>query len=359
MRGRRRIAAIGALLLLLALPAWSVDRVAFLAAWLAAWLFCLAIVLGGLAIVWIHNLTHGLWGEPLRLPLAALGRLLPWLALLFLPILVGVRDLYPWAATAAQGTARWAGELSAPGFKNAWLQPDAFIVRALCLLLLWNLLAWAARRTAWARSGPFAAAALVLYGLSVSVAAVDWVMSLMPVWYSSIFGLELGVGQVLAAMAFAVLAARWPDEARARTGRDWGNLLFAFVLTWAYTAFSQWLVIWSENLPHEIAWYVVRERQPWLALGVLLALVQFAAPLVLLLFRPLKESPARLRRLCGVLLAAHFLELWWLILPSVADRIEGLALVWVLPLTMLGLPALCYGLLPAADREGHREAWHG
>lgn len=345
---RARIGAFGALLLALCLPAWQLDRVAFLAAWLSAWLFCLGLVLGGLANVWVHNLTSGAWGESIRRPLLETGRLLPWLALFFLPVLAGLADFYPWAG--GQGMERWAGELSAPDFKRAWLQPGPFALRAVGILLLWNLLAWLGRRPAWERSGPFAATALILYGLSLAVAAVDWIMSLMPFWYSSIFGLEVGVGQVLAGLALGVLrACREPGGADAQARRDLGNLLFAYVLTWAYTAFAQWLVIWSENLPHEIAWYVVRREQPWLALALALALIQFAAPLLLLLFRAVKDSPVRLGWVAALLLAAHLLEVWWLVLPSVAARLDGRYLLWLLPLTTLGLPAVCYALLPTAE----------
>lgn len=345
---RTRSGVLAGALLILCLPAWWLARSAFLATWLAAWCFCLGVVLGGLANVWVHNLTGGAWGEAIRRPLLDLGRFLPWLALFFVPVLAGLADLYPWAAEARS----WAGELSAPHFKNAWLQPGFFTVRAVALLSLWNVLAWYSRRPAWERSRGFAAVALVLYGGSIGVAAADWIMSLMPLWYSSSFGLVVGMGQILAGMAFAALVAcRRPGAAETGARRDIGTFLFTYVLTWAYLAFTQFLIIWSENLPHEIVWYVARKEAGWLALGVAVALFQFAIPLVLLLFRAVKDSARWLGYVAAGLLAAHLLNLWWLILPSVARPFASWQLLWLLPLSALGLTAVCYRLIPEAESQ--------
>lgn len=332
----------GALLLGLCLPAWWLDRTALLAAWLAGWCFAAGIVMGGLANVWLHTLTGGAWGDAIRPRLLGLGRLMPWLALLFLPILAGLQDLYPWAA--GRGLQPWAGELTAPAFKAAWLQPSGFALRAVAILALWCFLAWRSRRP---HSGPFAAVALVAYSFSVGVAAVDWIMSLLPVWYSSSFGLVVAIGQVLAGMAFAIaLAAR--DHAEPRLLRDLGNLLLAYVLTWAYLAFTQFLIVWSENLPHEISWYVVRLQTGWLWAGVLLAVFHFALPLLILLFRQAKESARWAARLALGLLAVHALDCWWLVLPSVAGRASSPHLLGLAVLATLGLAALGWGLLPAS-----------
>lgn len=344
-RFRRRLGLLGAVLLAVCLPAWWIARTTFLAAWLAAWSFWLGLALGGLASVWIHNLTGGAWGEAIRRPLLAFSGVLPALALLFLPIAVGMASLYPWAADASRGIARWTGELSAPGFKSGWLQPGPFMVRAAAILLLWNLLAWAARQPRLERSGPFAAVALIVYGVSASLAAVDWFMSLMPLWRSSIFGLETVAGQALAGLALAVLAVS--PATRPGVRRDLGNLLFTYVLIWAYCAFAQFLIIWSENLPHEITWYVARREVPWLFLGLLVVLGQFAIPLFALLFRRLKESPWGLLWVATGLLAGHLLDIGWLILPSVAPRLDGAMLIWLLPAATLGIGALCLALVPS------------
>jgi hypothetical protein len=336
------------LLLAACLPAWWIARSAFLAVWLSTWFYCLGIVLGGLANVWIHTLTGGAWGEAIRAPLLGLGRMLPWLSMLWLPVLVGLPDLYPWAADPIA----LAGQVAVPGFKSAWLQPHYFALRAVALLVLWNVLAWASRQPALDRSRGLAAAALVLYGFSISVAAVDWIMSLTPLWYSSSFGLLVAMGQILAGMAFAaIFAAKGVRDAQVR--RDIGNLLLAYVMTWAYLAFTQFLVIWSENLPHEIAWYVMRREGGWLVLGAIVALMQFAVPVLLLLFRAVKDSARGLAWTACGLLAAHLLDVWWLVLPSV-PQVEGWQMAWLLPLSAAGIAALGYGLWPLT--KGRREA---
>lgn len=364
---RNHALTIAAMLLIVSQVGWWTNRVAFLAAWLAAWCFCVGIVMGGLVNVWIHALTGGAWGEALRIPVVRLARLLPWLSLLFLPILLGLSDLYPWAAAAASDSARWGNELSAPEFKDAWLQPGFFAVRAVLILLLWNILAWATLRIEaeprlHKRRPYIGATALALYSLSLCVAAADWIMSLMPLWYSSSFGLLFGIGQVLAGMACVIVlvcraAAGIGIGAGAAAGnggtqttpssvrRDLGNLLLSYVLLWAYIAFTQFLIIWAENLPHEIAWYVARRNGVWLTLAIVLAVGHFALPLLLLLFRAVKDSVKWLRWVAAGLLAMHMLDLWWLVLPSVATRLNWHQLLWLLPLISGGFMFLGWGLL--------------
>ena len=300
-------------LALVCIAAWSLARTAFLAAYLAAWWFCSGLVMGGLVNVWVHNLTGGRWGEAIRAPLLDLSRSMWLLALLFLPLLFGMRELYAWAGQAAAGPQRWAGELPARsvGFKSAWLTPWFFVVRSLCYLAIWTLLAHLSQRPRWQRSARFSAAALIVYGLTVSLAAVDWIMSLMPLWYSSVFGLLAGVAQALSGMALAVVLTTrslapapsrgglgwgWGEASEVETHpplnlplegggaarltqlqpdtsvfRDLGNLLLMYVMTWAYLAFTQFLIIWAEDLPHEIVWYIVRMQGGWLFIAWLLA----------------------------------------------------------------------------------------
>ena len=338
---KRVLAAMMVVLLVLAwnlAPQW---HAVLLAAWLAAWWFYTGIALGGLANIWLHNLTGGKWGEVIREPLLLASRKL-WLApLLFLPVLLGMHELYPWAGSAATGMARWSGELAAPAFKNAWLEPRFFILRSAGYLLLWWLLAWMMRNPARQRSRPFAALALILYGVSVSLASVDWIMSLMPLWYSSVFGWLLGTGQMLAGMALAALCAARARPASPQLLADLGNLLMMYVLTWAYLAFTQFLIIWAADLPHEIAWYLPRSRPAWLVVSGLLALFHFFVPMLVLLFRRAKRSAWVMARLAVLLLAMHLLDIWWLILPSVAAGQP--AWLWAAPLALLAMSAL---LLP-------------
>jgi hypothetical protein len=342
---------------------------ALLGAYLVAWFFWIGMLLGGLANIWLHNLTGGAWGEPIRAPLLRASRQVPLASVLFLPLLAGMHGLYPWAANAAAGAARWQGELSAPGFKNAWLSPVFFIARSIFYLVAWNVLATLSRRTGLERSKPFAAAALIVYGFSMSLAAVDWVMSLMPLWYSSVFGWLVGMGQMLAGMALGIVCAvpsprkmrkiRKTQKASSADCRDLGNLLLMYVLMWAYLAFSQFLIIWAENLPHEIAWYVVRRAGPWPVLAWILAIFFFIAPLLILLSRSVKQTPGALAALAAALLGMQFLDTCWLVLPSVA--IDPAQWMWAVPLAGAMVGTIAFAgrrYMPSTTAVAAREDAH-
>jgi hypothetical protein len=301
-----------------------------LGSWLAVWFFWIGTAMGGLANVWLHNLSGGAWGEAIRSPLRRAGKQLPWTSLLVVPVLAGMTLLYPWAGNAADGIARWQGELSAAAFKNAWLSPPFFAARSVVYLLVWNGLALATARPSLERSKPLSAAALIIYGFSMSAAAVDWIMSLMPLWYSSVFGWLVCIGQMLAGMAFGIVRAVRASGSRPGVYRDLGNLLLMYVLMWAYLAFSQFLIIWAENLPHEIVWYVARRSEPWLAVSWLLAVFFFFAPLLVLLSRHVKETPGLLDLLARALLVLQLLNTCWLVLPSLA--VDPRQWLWAVPL---------------------------
>lgn len=350
-------ARIPAVLLLAAacIAAWWFARSAFLAAYLAAWWFCNGLVMGGLANVWVHNLTGGRWGEAIRAPVLDLSRGMWPLSVLFLPLLFGMNDLYPWAAQSASGAQRWTGELAlnSAHFKSAWLTPWFFALRSICYLSIWTLLAHLSRRPALLRSARFSAGALIIYGVTVSLAAVDWIMSLMPLWYSSVFGLLAGTGQMLSGMAFAVVlvARNARQDQQDRQGRqvqpivfrDLGNLLLMYVMTWAYLAFTQFLIIWAENLPHEIVWYIARMHGGWLIVAWLLAVFHFFVPLLILLFRNAKEAPFKLGLLAAGLLVFHLLDVWWMILPSLT--VHWAQWLWTVPVASVAFGTVAWFLL--------------
>ncbi|HWT72235.1 MAG TPA: hypothetical protein VN361_08620 [Oxalicibacterium sp.] len=357
---KRQHIAFAALLVGVAacLFAWRVDAAALLAAYLAAWWFCIGLLLGGLANVWLHNLTGGEWGEAIRAPLLRNARWM-WLAtLLFLPIAFGVSHLYPWAQV--EGAAHLRQALSAPGFKSTWLQPGFFLVRSAVYLLIWCALAGFSMQPSLQRARLFSAFALIVYGFTVSLAAVDWIMSLMPLWYSSAFGLLAGTAQMLAAMALAIVYAI-RGGAPPSTLRDLGNLLLMYVMTWAYLAFVQFLIIWAENLPHEIGWYLVRVRDGWLGLAWALALLLFFVPQLVLLSRRAKETPSVLGALALGVLAMSMFYTWWLILPSVSAVSHSW--LWLAPLPLVALGALAWLLhrrqaIPVEDDRRHAGERH-
>lgn len=333
------------LLLVAVLAGWRLDLRALLASYLAAWWFVAGALLGGLANVWLHQLTGGAWGETIRGPLLRAARWLPLACLLFLPVLLGAPLLYEWQH----------GVPGAPdaAFRHAWLTPAFFTVRSIVYLLLWSGLALIETR-ARTRSAARAAACLLVYGFSVSLAAVDWIVSLQPEWYSSVFGWLAGTGQMLTGLALAVLLID-RGAARARLP-DLGNLLMMYVLTWAYLAYVQFLIIWAADLPHEIAWYLRRSAPGWQAVAWLLVVGHFAGPLLILLSRHAKAAPAIMGMLAGALLAAHLLDCWWLVLPSV-QRLTRHAL-WLAPLVAAALLLPAWLALADGRRDRNKEKVH-
>jgi len=323
----------------LALIGWRIDLRALLAGYLVLWWFATGALLGGLANVWLHQLTGGDWGELIRTPLLRAARWLPLACLLFLPVLAGMHLLYPWAGAepVEPDTA----------FRKLWLNPTFFVARSVAYLLLWSALAWIELR-ARHRSGGRAAACLLAFVFSSGLASIDWLMSLRPEWYSSVFGWLTGTGQMLSGLALAVLLI--DREAARQRLPDFGNLLMMYVLTWAYLAYVQFLVIWSADLPREISWYLLRATPGWKAVAWTLAVVHFAGPLLILLSRHAKQAPKMMGGLAALLLAVHLLDCWWLVLPSVTGLTDHWT--WLAPLPVLAGVLLAWLAWRGATMKG-------
>ncbi len=319
----------------IATAAWGIagrfDPSNAFASWLVAWLFFVAIAVGALANAMIHELTGGAWGFAIRRPLDAAAGTLPVLALLAVPIAFGIRELYPWAEPD-----RLAGN-DVLAHKVWYLNASFFGTRALIYFLVWIALSAALRRY-WrqraanamppsdARMRALSIAGLIGYALTASLAAVDWIMSLSADWYSTAFGMLIMVSQSMAAFAFAVacavIAADLPElvENVAQTAQDLGNILLTYIMLWAYLAFTQFLIIWAEDLPHEIGWYLARSQQNWRWLAIVVFAMQFAIPFAAMLFRKMKRDPRRLAWLCVLALTAQALAITWMVVPSITGR---------------------------------------
>lgn len=297
-----------------------------------AWLFWLAPALGSVGLLMIHALTGGDWGLAIRPALLAASRRLPLMAVLLLPVLIGIAWLFPWAGTQAAGDAgllrqRW------------WLNTPFFLIRAVVVVLLWCGLARGLRRrldTSAARG--FAAGGLILYALSVSVAAVDWVVSLVPRWHSTTFGILLGTAQLLAAGGLAVWVSVGGrgQGATAWTSRrlnDLGSILLVLVLAWGYLAFMDYLTVWIADLPSETVWYLPRVKTGWRWLGAFLVLFHLALPFAVLLSRQAKQRAGWLAAVGGWLFVAQIGYAAWLVLPGLRAH----ALAWSDPLAFVGI----------------------
>ncbi len=359
-RSRTRVVCGGVAVaaFVVAMVAGGFDPAAFFRAYLFAALACLQPALGCLLLTFIHRLTGGAWGRVLAPALAAGRRTLPWALLFFVPLFFGLKHLFPWAAPETLDEP--ARVLLA---KHAtYFAPTAFVLRAVVYALVLLGLARLARPgrvAAWI--GPVG---MVGYVVTVYLLSVDWVVSLEPGWSSTGFPVIFMASQALAALAFCIVAtilAVPPGEAEAnRPGvwRDVGNLLLGALMFWAYVAYSQFLIVWSGNLPKEAVWYLHRNAGGWHGLLVFLTVVQLFLPVLLLLSRRTKRRTPFFAVLGAVVTFAQALYVYWLVLPTF--RPAGIGFHPLDGLLALALDALwlylCLGSLPAAAKEETADA---
>lgn len=296
-------------------------------AYLVAYVYWLMIPLGCTAILMMHHLTGGWWGYPIRRLLEAGSRTFGFMAILFIPILLGMKQLYPWAAGDMADDPNYR-------FKLAYLNPQFFIVRvviyfAILLMLSYFLNKWSREQDRTGDpslakklegiSGP----GLILWGIVVTYSMIDWVMSLEPKWFSTIYGMIFMIVGALTAMSLIILMLRrLSDEAPFKGAvtpgqyNDLGNLMLAFTMLWAYLSFSQFLIIWSGNIKDEIPWYMTRAVGDWAIVAVILIVLHFALPFLLLLQRNVKRRVEQLSRVAFMMLILSMVDVYWLIVPA-------------------------------------------
>lgn len=316
------VAVIGAL-------TGSLDR--FFQSYLLAFLFWLGLSLGGLAFLMIHFLSGSRWGLAVRRINEAAANTLWLMAILLIPLLFNLKGLYLWARPeAVQADAILQ-------HKSLYLNVPFFIIRAAVYFAIWISLAFVINRLSarWAKSGDPAvksrlqglgAFGLIVYGITMTFAAIDWMQSLTPFWSSTIFGLITIFGQLLSALAFAIMVLNLVPGLG--LGRDWnfrttpipfkdlGALLLTFVMAWAYLAYFQLLIIWAGNIPHEVSWYADRTTGGWLIVGILVAVLQFALPFVLLISMRVRHNLRLLAWISGLLLLVSLVNIYWHIIPT-------------------------------------------
>jgi hypothetical protein len=304
-------------------------------AWLYAFLFWSGVALGCLSLTLIHNLTGGMWGLAIRRLMEAGTRTFPALAVLFLPLVFSLRTLFVWAdpeAVAADALLQ---------HKAPYLNVPFFLIRAVIYFAVWIFLAHLVN--SWSRqldkgsnlklerkTRSLGGLGLVLLGLTITFASVDWAMSLNPHWFSTIWGVLFMVGQVLSALCLLVmLLARLGEEeplravTRRGTVHDLGKLMLAFTMLWAYLNLSQFLIMWSGNIAEETPFYLARLHGGWKAMAWVLLLFHFIVPFLLLLSRDLKRNARSLALLALALFLLRFLDLYWLIGPDLAGHHGG------------------------------------
>ena len=341
---------LGILLLGVCVGAAFVFPAQFFKSYLLAFLFWVSLALGSFAVLMLHHMFHAGWGFVIQRMLESGTRTFLLMAVLFVPLLFGLHSLYEWTHTDAVAADPVLLH------KQPYLNVPFFIARTVLYFVLWIGAAFFLNR--WSlqldQSGSPALAqrlenvsapGLLLYGLTVTFASIDWMMSLEPHWYSTIYGLLFIGGQVLATLAFVIIVAMLlsdqkplADVVRPSHFHDLGNLLFAFVMIWAYLDFSQFLITWSGNLPAEITWYSRRIGGGWQYLALALVVLDFALPFVLLLSRRTKRRAHALALVAGLILVMRLVDLYWMVTP--AFHPSGLSVHWMdvlLPVGMGGI----------------------
>ena len=330
----------------------------FLRSWLLGFMICFGFSVGGLCLLMVQYLSGGKWGLLVRRPLEAMSRTLPLTFLFFLPIGIFAKQLYIWAKYPDAESAlknHWINQVQAHAitFKKPMLNVTSFWVVSLILFAIWGLYAFLLNRWSLMRDGeigvedaadasrnvPYwqkkfeniSGPGVVVHSVMLAGACIYWVMSLDPTWYSSVYGFQFLVGQgygVLALVILTVMALSKGEPIksilRPTEQHDLGKLCLAFVMLNIYLAFSQFLIIWSGNLPEEIPWYLDRIRGGWGVIATLDFIFHWLLPFSMLLSRDLKRNQNRLATVCKLMIFARCWDMFWLIEPNFADARRNL-----------------------------------
>jgi hypothetical protein len=348
-RLQRNSLMIGIIALIICIIGAFFSPVQFFHSYLMAYLFWSGITLGCFAVVMIHHMVGGGWGFIIRRLLEAGTRTIVLIALLVIPIIFGVTYLYVWAHPENMQASEVLQH------KSIYLNTTFFVFRNIFYFCVWFVLAyylnkWSAEQdlnpslAVIKRLQNLSGPGLLLYGFTMSFAAVDWIMSLEPLFFSTIYSAMFMVGQVLSCFALVIslviLLAGRPQFSRILAPKylnDLGNMMFAFLILWAYTQFSQFLIVWAGNLTDEIPWYLRRMQGGWWAVAWAVIVFHFFVPLGILLSRKVKRRIQLLAKLAAAFLVIRLFEMFWMVEPAFNSHVEFHWMDWVLPIGMGGI----------------------
>jgi hypothetical protein len=330
----------GWVLIILAVLGWAALALGFATdtrrtyfSYLTAYTWAITLALGALCFLAIVNAMNATWPVVVRRVAEGIAATLPAFAVLFAPIFVGMARLYPWLWPERFLDPH---EHQAVTHRLAYYNVPFFVVRWLIVFACWIAFAllfrqWSLRQERGdgerlrRRICAAGVAALIPLALTLSAAAFDWLMSLTPTWYSTVFGIYFFAGSFVSGIATIVIVARWLQtrgllpQLRTSHYHALGRLLLAFTAFWGYIAFFQYMLIWIANRPAEGAWFVQREVHAWRGISMALVLGQFVVPFLLLLSFRIKRSPTALALLALWIVAAHYIDATWLVMPSFAS----------------------------------------
>jgi hypothetical protein len=337
----------------------------FFEGYLTAFIFWVGIPLGCLALLFIQYLTGGRWGLAITRLLEAGTMTLPLCAVLFLPVLVGMSYLFPWIHPHDEEMRQMVQA------KAAYLNVPFYLIRYVFYFLVLCFFAFWYRKLSLRReddpealatmkkwSGP----GLIAFVMLMNFASVDWVMELSPKWYSSMFVVEFVAEQGVVTMAWCILVLRClahlePIQSilTVKIIHDIGNLLLGFTLFWTYVTFMEYIIIWTGNLPHEVAWFSDRSSGGWKLFAVVLVFVHFVIPMFCLIMTSISKNLVRLSRVAALMILAHFVQVIWWIEPAFGREfhVAWTSLVLIVALGAIWLAAYVrnLGAAPLVLRE--------
>jgi hypothetical protein len=356
-RAQRLGWTIGGVAAVLAIVGAVVSPQKFIYSYLFSYLLVLGLTLGSLGLLMLQHLTGGIWGVVIRRPLEAASRNIWLILLMFIPIPLGMKYLYSGNGTELGWlNSPKTGEQALTPWQQGYLTVHGYFERAVVYFVIWFLLVWLFNafsrlqdespedrliRLRFKRiSGP----GIILYVLTMTFAAIDWVMSISPHWASTIYGFIFVAAQAISAMCLmivvVVLLSRhepYSGFIRARHLHDLGKLLFAFNMLWAYFEVSQLIVIWSGNQPEEISFYRTRMYGQWGVVGLIVVICTFSLPFLILLSQHVKRTPKLISRVAIWMLVFRLVDLYWMTRPEFTSSAIPGWLDFVLPVALIGI----------------------
>jgi hypothetical protein len=329
------------------------TRATFFSSYLVAFMLFCTISIGALFFIIIHHLTRAQWSASTRRIAENFAINIPLMAILFIPILIGMHDLYHWShaeAVELDPILKW---------KSGYLNATAFIIRAVVFFAIWSVMAWFFRSNSIKQDATGdealsfkmrkgAPVSMLLFALTVSFASFDWLMSLDPHWFSTMFGLYQFSGAVVTFFAATILAAAWLKSKGALKNtitigntHDLGKMMFGFIIFWAYVTFSQYYLIWYANIPEETVWYALRSSHGWEKIGLLVIVGHFIVPFWFLLSRNVKRKPMLLALGAAWMVLMHFVDLYYVVKPTFGHHGPHFSILDIT--TVLGVGGLFLG----------------
>ncbi len=348
----RNALIVGVVALALSAVGYFLDSPRFFSAYLVAFMFWMTLALGSLFFVMLHHLVGASWSVVIRRLAESLTGTIPYLAILFIPILFGLHDLYSWShsdlAAGDPVIMRKAG----------WLNIPFFTIRAIVYLFIWSGLAHLLYKTSMLQDSQpseevtrklkkISAPGMLLFAFTVTFAGFDWLMSLEPHWYSTVFGVYVFAGGLVGALSLMTAIVAFIQRRGILRGtitiehyHDLGKLMFAFIIFWSYIAFAQYFLMWYGNIPEETFWYLKRWEGSWQIVSMILFFGHFVIPFVVLLFRGIKRTTGALVFMAVWIVVMHWFDQYWLVFPTLSPH--SAAISWIDLATTAGIGGIFF-----------------